>query len=208
MSTNLRIDGGRLTSRLAELSKIGATPEGGCRRLALTDEDRQGRDWLVGQMKALGLDVRVDAIGNIVGILKGLEDGPAVVMGSHIDTVGTGGRFDGALGVVAGVEVLAALRDAGLTPKRDMAVIAFTNEEGARFQPDMLGSYVWAGGMSVEAAYELALWQHLAMWLPITILGSLALLQPIKGAVVGLQWANYMHGFGGEKDVIESHPES
>src|SRR6478735_5576006 len=110
MSTNLRIDGARLTSRLAELSKIGATPEGGCRRLALTDEDKQGRDWLVGQMKALGLDTRVDAIGNIVGILKGQQDGPAVIMGSHIDTVGTGGRFDGALGVVAGVEVLAALR--------------------------------------------------------------------------------------------------
>jgi len=91
MSTNLRIDGARLTSRLAELSKIGATPEGGCRRLALTDEDRQGRDWLVAQMKALGLDTRVDAIGNIVGILKGLEDGPAVIMGSHIDTVGTWG---------------------------------------------------------------------------------------------------------------------
>jgi N-carbamoyl-L-amino-acid hydrolase len=153
MSTNLRIDGARLVSRLADLSKIGATPEGGCRRLALTDEDKQGRDWLVRQMQGLGLEVRVDAIGNIVGILKGQEEGPAVIMGSHIDTVGTGGRFDGALGVVAGVEVLAALRDAGLKPKRDMAVIAFTNEEGARFHPDMLGSYVWAGGMSVEAAH-------------------------------------------------------
>lgn len=72
----------------------------------------------------------------------------------------------------------------------------------------IVGHIVVGGFMSVEAAYELALWQHLAMWLPITILGSLALLQPIKGAVVGLQWANYMHGFGGEKDVIESHPES
>jgi N-carbamoyl-L-amino-acid hydrolase len=153
MSSNLRIDGPRLVSRLAELSKIGATPEGGCRRLALSDEDRQGRDWLVGEMKALGLEVRVDAIGNIVGVLKGQDEGPAVILGSHIDTVGTGGRFDGALGVVAGVEVLAALKDAGLTPKRDMAVIAFTNEEGARFHPDMLGSYVWAGGMSVAAAH-------------------------------------------------------
>lgn len=153
MSSNLRIDGARLASRLTALSAIGATPEGGCRRLALSDEDRQGRDWLVGEMKALGLTVKIDAIGNIVGILKGREDGPAVIMGSHIDTVGTGGRFDGALGVVAGVEVLATLRDAGLTPKRDMAVIAFTNEEGARFHPDMLGSYVWAGGMSVAAAH-------------------------------------------------------
>jgi len=153
MSTNLRIDGDRLVSRLAALSKIGATPEGGCRRLALSDEDREGRDWLMGQLQALGLDVRVDAIGNIVGILKGQEEGPAVILGSHIDTVGTGGRFDGALGVVAGVEVLAALKDAGLTPKRDMAVIAFTNEEGARFHPDMLGSFVWAGGMSVADAH-------------------------------------------------------
>ncbi len=153
MSTNLRIDGDRLVSRLAALARIGATPEGGCRRLALSDEDRQGRDWLVGELLALGLDVRVDAIGNIVGILKGQEEGPAVILGSHIDTVGTGGRFDGALGVVAGVEVLAALKDAGLTPRRDMAVIAFTNEEGARFQPDMLGSCVWAGGMSVTDAH-------------------------------------------------------
>ncbi|MDP3410329.1 Zn-dependent hydrolase [Bosea sp. (in: a-proteobacteria)] len=153
MSSNLRIDGVRLASRLTALSRIGATPEGGCRRLALSDEDRQGRDWLVAELTALGLTVKIDAIGNIVGILKGREDGPAVIMGSHIDTVGTGGRFDGALGVVAGVEVLATLRDAGLTPKRDMAVIAFTNEEGARFHPDMLGSYVWAGGMSVAAAH-------------------------------------------------------
>lgn len=153
MSSNLRIDGPRLVSRLEALSKIGATPEGGCRRLALSDEDRQGRDWLVGQMQALGLEVKIDAIGNVVGILKGREEGPAVILGSHIDTVGTGGRFDGALGVIAGLEVLAALREAGLQPKRDMAVIAFTNEEGARFHPDMLGSYVWAGGMSVEAAH-------------------------------------------------------
>ncbi|KFC64167.1 N-carbamoyl-L-amino acid hydrolase [Bosea sp. LC85] len=153
MSSNLRIDGPRLVSRLEALSRIGATPEGGCRRLALSDEDKQGRDWLVLQMQALGLEVKIDAIGNVVGILKGREEGPAVILGSHIDTVGTGGRFDGALGVIAGLEVLAALRDAGLQPKRDMAVIAFTNEEGARFHPDMLGSYVWAGGMSVDAAH-------------------------------------------------------
>ncbi|MDP3255986.1 MAG: Zn-dependent hydrolase [Bosea sp. (in: a-proteobacteria)] len=153
MSSNLRVDGARLLSRLMALAAIGATPEGGCRRLALTDEDRQGRDWLVTEMTALGLEVKIDAIGNVVGILKGREPGPAVILGSHIDTVGTGGRYDGALGVVAGVEVLATLRDAGLVPKRDLAVIAFTNEEGARFHPDMLGSYVWAGGMSVEAAH-------------------------------------------------------
>ncbi len=153
MSTNLRIDGARLVAWLQALAQIGATPEGGCRRLALSDEDKLGRDWLVERMRELGLAVKIDAVGNIVGILKGRAAGPAVILGSHIDTVGTGGRFDGALGVVAGLEVLATLRDAGLTPRRDMAVIAFTNEEGARFHPDMFGSYVWAGGMGVEAAH-------------------------------------------------------
>lgn len=156
MQTNQRIDGPRLVSRLAALASIGATPEGGCRRLALSDEDKAGRDWLCAQMRALGLDVKVDAIGNIIGILKGQEDGPAVIMGSHIDTVATGGRFDGALGVIGGLEVVATLRDLGLRPKRDIAVIAFTNEEGARFQPDMLGSYVWLGGMSVAEAQKQA----------------------------------------------------
>lgn len=152
MSGNLRIDGARLVSRLAALSRIGATPEGGCRRMALSDEDRRGRDWLVAELQGLGLTVRIDAIGNIVGILPGREEGPAVIIGSHIDTVGTGGRFDGALGVVAGVEILATLREAGLAPRRPMAVIAFTNEEGARFHPDMLGSLVWAGGLSLAEA--------------------------------------------------------
>lgn len=152
MASNIRINGERLMSRLAALASIGATPEGGCRRLALSDEDKLGRDWLVGQMQALGLDTRVDAIGNIIGIFKGTEAGPAVILGSHIDTVATGGRFDGALGVIAGLEAVSTLRDLGLRPKRDIAVIAFTNEEGARFHPDMLGSYVWRGGMSVADA--------------------------------------------------------
>lgn len=153
MASNIRINGERLVSRLAALASIGATPEGGCRRLALSNEDKLGRDWLVGQMQALGLAVKVDAIGNIIGILKGLEEGPAVILGSHIDTVATGGRFDGALGVIAGLEVASTLRDLGLQPKRDIAVIAFTNEEGARFHPDMLGSYVWRGGMSLAEAH-------------------------------------------------------
>ena len=150
--SNTRINGERLVSTLMSLAEIGATPEGGCRRLALSDEDRQGRDWLISRMKATGLDVRVDAVGNIVGILKGSSDGPAVILGSHIDTVGSGGKYDGALGVVAGLEVLATLRDHGLTPKRDIAVIAFTNEEGARFHPDILGSCVWAGHLPIAEA--------------------------------------------------------
>lgn len=152
MTTNLRIDGERLLGRLGALARIGATPEGGCRRLALTDADKAGRDWLVTEMRALGLETRVDAIGNIVGILKGREPGPALVLGSHIDTVASGGRYDGAYGVIGGLEVVSSLKDIGLAPKRDIAVIAFTNEEGARFQPDMLGSLVWAGGLDLGAA--------------------------------------------------------
>ena len=153
MASNLRIDDARMMARLFSLAEIGATPEGGCRRLALTDEDRQGRDWLVAEMTRLGMTVSVDQVGNIVGVIRGSEPGPAVVMGSHIDTVGSGGRYDGALGVVGALEVIATLRDAGIVPRRGMAVIAFTNEEGARFHPDILGSYVWAGGMSVAEAY-------------------------------------------------------
>lgn len=152
MLSNLRIDGPRLLARLADLARIGATPEGGCRRLALSDEDRAGRDWLVCQMQGLGMDVRVDAIGNVVGILPGAGPGPAVILGSHIDTVASGGKYDGALGVVAGLEVVATLRDAGVTPPQPLAVIAFTNEEGARFQPDMLGSFVWGGGLPLAEA--------------------------------------------------------
>lgn len=153
MPTNLRVDPARLLSRFNALAAIGATPEGGCRRLALSDTDRQGRDWLVNQMQGLGMDVFIDKVGNIVGVLKGEMEGPAVIMGSHIDTVSSGGRYDGALGVIGGLEVIATLREAGLKPKRDMAVIAFTNEEGARFHPDILGSCVWAGQFSIADAY-------------------------------------------------------
>jgi N-carbamoyl-L-amino-acid hydrolase len=148
--TNLRIAGDRLLWRLETLARIGDTGDGGCRRLALSDEDRQGRDLLVSWMRELGLDVRVDRIGNIVGIMAGETDGPAVMLGSHIDTVATGGRYDGALGVLAGLEVVAALKEAGIAPRRQIAVIAFTNEEGARFQPDMMGSCVWTGALSVN----------------------------------------------------------
>ena len=138
--------------RLMDLAAIGATPEGGCRRLALSDEDRQGRDWLVAQMRALDLDVRIDQIGNITGIMKGAADGPAILIGSHIDTVASGGKYDGAYGVISGLEIIAALRDAKIIPPRAVAVTAFTNEEGARFQPDMFGSCVWAGTLSLDDA--------------------------------------------------------
>ncbi|MDA8077089.1 MAG: Zn-dependent hydrolase [Actinomycetota bacterium] len=152
---NLRIDAARLLSRLEELGRIGSTGDGGCARLALSDEDREGRDLVVTWMRDLGLDVQVDAIGNVVARREGREPGPPVMCGSHIDTVATGGRYDGNLGVLAGLEVLETLATHDVVPRRAMAVAFFTDEEGARFAPDMLGSLVYAGGMTVEEAYDL-----------------------------------------------------
>ena len=152
---DLAVDAARLLSRLEELGRIGATGDGGCARLALTDEDREGRDLVVTWMRDLGLDVQVDAIGNVVAVREGREAGPPVMCGSHVDTVATGGIYDGNLGVLAGLEVLETLASAGVLPRRPMAVAFFTDEEGARFAPDMLGSLVYAGGMGVEEAYDL-----------------------------------------------------
>ena len=151
--TNLRVDGARLLARLEALARIGDTGDGGARRLALSDADKGGRDLLVAWLRELGLAVHIDTIGNIVGVLAGSTDAAPIMLGSHIDTVGTGGKYDGALGVLAGLEVIETLQDAGLTPRRAIAVIAFTNEEGARFQPDILGSCVWTGDMTADEAY-------------------------------------------------------
>ncbi len=149
----LGVDIDRLLGRLADLAAIGAIDgTEGSSRLALTDEDRQGRDLVVALMDDLGLDVSIDGIGNVVGVLEGASDGPIVMTGSHIDTVATGGRYDGNLGVLAGLEVIEVLKTAGVTPHRPIAVAFFTDEEGARFPPDMLGSLVFAGGMRLEEA--------------------------------------------------------
>ena len=96
-------------------------------------------------MKALGLAVTIDAIGNVTGLRAGREKLAPVMTGSHIDTVRTGGRYDGNYGVLAGLEVVRALNDANMTTRRPVAVTFFTNEEGARFHPDMMGSLVYAG---------------------------------------------------------------
>ena len=153
MSSNLRIDIDRLQARLAELAEIGGIAgTEGCARLALTDEDRMGRDLVIRWMRDLGLEVTIDVLGNAVGIMAGQLDGPPVMCGSHIDTVRTGGRYDGNLGVLAGLEIIETLRGAGVTPKRALAVAFFTNEEGARFSPDMLGSLAYVGGIPVEEA--------------------------------------------------------
>lgn len=150
----LSIDPSRLVDRLKELGALGGLPGGGCSRLALTDEDREGRDLVTSWMRDLGLDVSIDAVGNVIGTRVGREPGPPVMTGSHIDTVRTGGLYDGNLGVIAGLEVIETLAAAGITPRRSMAVGFFTNEEGARFAPDMLGSLVYAGGMTAEEAHD------------------------------------------------------
>jgi N-carbamoyl-L-amino-acid hydrolase len=151
MALRLSID--RLMHALEELAAVGAIEGGGCARLALSDEDKAGRDLVVGWMKRLGLEVRVDAIGNVIGVRAGRENLPPVMTGSHIDTVRTGGRYDGNYGVLAGLEVVRALNEAGLTTRRPIAVAFFTNEEGARFTPDMMGSLVYAGGLGLNEAY-------------------------------------------------------
>lgn len=150
-TTTVRIDGSRLLARLADLAQVGAIEGGGCSRLALTDDDRAGRDLVVTWMRDLGLEISIDVVGNIVGTWA-VGTGSPVMTGSHIDTVRTGGRYDGNLGVLAGLEVIETLMRAGVEPSRPLAVAAFSNEEGARFQPDMLGSLVYVGGLSVEEA--------------------------------------------------------
>ena len=151
-AANLAINIERLMRRLNELAEVGALEGGGCCRMALTEEDRQGRDLVVGWMRELDLDVTVDGIGNVIGTHSGSEDGPPVLIGSHIDTVRTGGIYDGCLGVIAGLEIIETLKDAIITTKRPLAVAFFTNEEGARFAPDMMGSSVHQGELNLDQA--------------------------------------------------------
>lgn len=148
----LRINGERLLQRLKELGQFGALEGGGTNRLALSDADKAGRDWTVTQMLQLGMTVQTDAIGNVIATYAGTEDLPPVMTGSHIDTVRTGGLYDGNYGVMAGLEVVAILVEAGVRTRRPIQVAFFTNEEGARFQPDMMGSLVMVGGMPLEEA--------------------------------------------------------
>jgi N-carbamoyl-L-amino-acid hydrolase len=150
--TNLRVNTERLLGRIENLARIGAIDGGGVCRLALSGEDGAGRDLVVRWMREAGLTVTVDRIGNVVGVRPGRGDGPPVMTGSHIDTVRTGGRYDGNLGVLAGLEVIETLNDAGIETEHPVAVAFFTNEEGARFAPDMMGSLVFVGGLSAEEA--------------------------------------------------------
>ncbi len=160
MFNDLRINGPRLLQRINDLAEIGpitgANGERGSARLALSDEDRDGRDVVVAWIRDLGLTYSIDTIGNVIAV-RPAKDGSVehpVMTGSHIDTVRTGGLYDGILGVLAGLEIIERLIETNTETTRPIAVAFFTNEEGARYNPDMMGSLVYCGGMSAEEAHD------------------------------------------------------
>ncbi|WPG39472.1 Zn-dependent hydrolase [Variovorax sp. EBFNA2] len=149
----LRVNGQRLWDSLMQLAQLGATEKGGVCRIALTDLDRQGRDLFTRWAREAGCEVRVDAIGNIFARRAGRNNAlPPITTGSHIDTQPTGGKFDGNYGVLAGLEVVRALNDAGIETEAPIEVAVWTNEEGSRFVPVMMGSGVFAGAFTLEHA--------------------------------------------------------
>jgi N-carbamoyl-L-amino-acid hydrolase len=152
MNALLSIDSSRLLRRLDELGRIGATPAGGVSRLALSDADREGRDQMVAWMKEVGLEVHIDQVGNLLGFRAGESDNAPVLFGSHLDSVREGGRFDGAYGVLAALEVMETLQQNGIRTPRPLMMVAFTNEEGARYAPDMQGSLAFVGDLPVDEA--------------------------------------------------------
>lgn len=155
---SLSLNGEQLLAQIQSLGAIGADAAiGGRTRIALTDAEKAGRDLVVQWMRELQLEVRVDRIGNVFGILPAATDPDnqrPLMMGSHIDTVRNAGALDGCYGVLAGLAVARAYRAAGVLPQRALVIGAFTNEEGVRYQPDMMGSLVYAGGLAVGEALD------------------------------------------------------
>lgn len=151
MTTNVRIDANRLWQSLMDLAKVGATEKGGVCRLALTDLDRQARDLFCQWCEAAGCTVAVDAMGNVFARRPGKNNAlPPVMTGSHIDTQPSGGKFDGNYGVMAGLEVVRTLNDLSYETLRPIEVVVWTNEEGSRFAPAMIGSGVFAGAFDLD----------------------------------------------------------
>ena len=152
---DLRIDGDRLRFSLEEMAKIGATEGGGVSRLSLSDEDRKGRDLFISWLEELDLDISIDEMGNIFGRRAGKKAGLSPVMcGSHLDTQPKGGRFDGVLGVMGALEVLRTIQKKNIATERPIVIVNWTNEEGSRFPPAMVGSGVWAGKLNRDWVYE------------------------------------------------------
>jgi N-carbamoyl-L-amino-acid hydrolase len=151
----LKINSERLWRSLMDLAQIGATEKGGVRRLTLTDVDRRGRDQFVEWCGKAGLSIEVDGIGNIFARRAGADPGALpVTMGSHLDSQPSGGRFDGAYGVMAGLEIVRTLNDAGIRTRAPLEVVSWTNEEGSRFVPTLMGSGVYAGVFPLEKVLE------------------------------------------------------
>ena len=163
MDNKFKINKERLLQRLDELAQIGALEgsgaapplSGGVSRLALTDADKQARDLTISWMEELGMSVQIDQVGNIIGLRSGEEELPPVRLGSHIDTVTVAGKYDGSYGILAALEVVHTLNDNDIKTRRPLAVAAFTNEEGVRFNRGMLGSSVYVGDLSVAEAYAI-----------------------------------------------------
>ncbi|HTD06034.1 Zn-dependent hydrolase [Undibacterium sp.] len=151
---NLKINGPRLWQSLMELAQIGATQKGGVKRLALTDLDKQGRDLVTGWAREAGMSITIDQIGNVFMRRDGKNNAlPPIVSGSHIDTQPTGGKFDGNYGVLAALEVVRTLNDHQIQTEAPIEVAFWTNEEGSRFVPVMMGSGVFCGAFTLEHAY-------------------------------------------------------
>jgi N-carbamoyl-L-amino-acid hydrolase len=156
VQTNQRIDGKRLWDSLMGMAQIGATPKGGVRRLTLTDVDKRGRDRFRAECEAAGLTVRVDEIGNMFARRAGRDpDRLPVLFGSHLDSQPSGGKYDGALGVLAGLEVMHTLNDLGIVTEAPLELVNWTDEEGSRFGHSLMGSGVWAGIYTLDKAYGL-----------------------------------------------------
>src|ERR1700691_105283 len=152
----LRVNGGRLWSRLMDMAQVGATANGGCNRQALTDEDIAGRALLSRWAEAAGCRVRVDPIGNLFLRRRGSDDSlPVVMTGSHLDTQPTGGKFDGVYGVLAGLEAVESLNAQRIATRHPIEVGVWCNEEGCRFPMAMMGSAVWAGRLPLDTALAL-----------------------------------------------------
>ena len=155
-ATNQKIDGQRLWNSLMAMAEIGATPKGGVKRLTLTEVDKAGRERFATWCQALGLTVRVDAIGNMFARREGRDPNRLpVLFGSHLDSQPSGGKFDGALGVIAGLEVMRTLNDLNITTEAPLELVNWTDEEGSRFGHSLMGSGVWAGVYPQAKAYGL-----------------------------------------------------
>ena len=150
-ATNLQIDSARLWGTIHETAQFGATKKGGVRRLTLSAEDKQVRDWFRKACEDAGLDVHVDALGSMFGLRKGRDmSKPPIGVGSHLDTQPTGGKYDGILGTLAGLELVRTLNDAGIETELPICICNWTNEEGSRFAPAMMASAAYVGDFTTD----------------------------------------------------------